>query len=640
MPAAAPGSTLPDIQGLRALAVVLVMAYHAGLPLPGGFTGVDVFFVISGYVIVRLILRESTTGFSLRRFYARRFKRLTPALAITVVVVSVASLLLLSPLGPQQTAGATGLGAMLLVANVAIVATSGDYFDDPSADNPLLNTWSLSVEEQFYLVVPALLALALARGRGRRRAGIVLACLTATSFAAALVGATGVVQGDAAWLLGFYSPLARAWEFGVGGLLAVALTRAPGRTLGLVLSAGGLAMILAGALVIDGASGVPGPITLLPVLGAALVIAGCRSTPHPVSRGLSWAPVVRVGDWSYSLYLWHWPLVVFAVLLLPAAWWIPVAAVLVAFLPAVASYRFVEDPMRAWPLPVTGRRLAALAGTWVAAVLASAGLWFSAHAGVIPPLVTGVRVRYPGDLDGSSTWAPIEEQYSHPCAGGPPMRVAEDGPERATCRQSRPEGPIDVAIMGDSHAWQYYPALAEAFPDQTVAWFDTRGLPVPENAVSLPAIEYLQANPPRLVLLSAWWGKRGAPGDLFTTISAMSVEGSRVVVLDDIPAFPFPPEACVAPPSPLSPPRCDLPRAEALAQRESYQQGLVDAVEWAEGGELATTFEYFCDETVCSMADDGVLMYFNDNHLNLAGSRVVVDRLLRERPDLAETARG
>jgi hypothetical protein len=220
------------------------------------------------------------------------------------------------------------------------------------------------------------------------------------------------------------------------------------------------------------------------------------------------------------------------------------------------------------------------------------------------------------------------------------MRVVEDGPERATCRQSRPEGPIDVAIMGDSHAWQYYPALAEAFPDKTVAWLDTRGLPVPENAVSLPAIEYLQANPPRLVLLSAWWGKRGAPGDLFTTVSALSVEGSRVVLLDDIPSFPFPPEACVAPPSPLSPPRCDQPRADAMAQRDSYQQGLVDAVEWAEGGEILSTFEYFCDDAVCSMADGGVLMYFNDNHLNLAGSRVAVDRLLREHPDLVSTARG
>jgi hypothetical protein len=158
--------------------------------------------------------------------------------------------------------------------------------------------------------------------------------------------------------------------------------------------------------------------------------------------------------------------------------------------------------------------------------------------------------------------------------------------------------------------------------------------------VSLPAIEYLQAHPPRLVLLSAWWGERGAPGDLFTTVSALSVEGSRVVLLDDIPSFPFPPEACVAPPSPLSPPRCDQPRDEALAQRESYEQGLVDAVEWAEGGEILSTFEFFCDDAVCSMADDGVLVYFNDNHLNLAGSRVVVDRLLREHPDLAATARG
>jgi peptidoglycan/LPS O-acetylase OafA/YrhL len=141
----------PDIQGLRAIAVVAVIAYHADLPVPGGFTGVDVFFVISGFVIAGMLQRQWRTrgSVSLREFYWRRFARLTPALALLVSVTVLLAALLLSPLGAQQTTSYTAMGAMLLVANIVITQTTGDYFDAPAATNPLLHTWSLSVEEQF-----------------------------------------------------------------------------------------------------------------------------------------------------------------------------------------------------------------------------------------------------------------------------------------------------------------------------------------------------------------------------------------------------------------------------------------------------------------------------------------------------------
>ena len=141
-----------DVQGLRAVAVLLVIVFHAGLPLPAGFAGVDVFFVISGFVITALILRQlDAGGFSLVEFYVRRIKRLLPALILMLVVVLALSFLLESPLGPQQTTAKTGVGAMLLVANMVILRTSGDYFDAAATTNPLLHMWSLSVEEQFYL---------------------------------------------------------------------------------------------------------------------------------------------------------------------------------------------------------------------------------------------------------------------------------------------------------------------------------------------------------------------------------------------------------------------------------------------------------------------------------------------------------
>jgi peptidoglycan/LPS O-acetylase OafA/YrhL len=152
-----------DVQGLRAVAVFVVVAFHAGLNVPGGFTGVDIFFVISGFVITAMLAREwqSTGTLRFRTFYARRFRRLTPALAVLVLVVVVISALIQSPLGAQQITAETGIGALFLAANIVIANNTGGYFDATAAANPLLNTWSLSVEEQFYLIWPVLAGLCL-----------------------------------------------------------------------------------------------------------------------------------------------------------------------------------------------------------------------------------------------------------------------------------------------------------------------------------------------------------------------------------------------------------------------------------------------------------------------------------------------
>ena len=192
----------------------MVVAFHAGFPVPGGFVGVDVFFVISGYVITNMLQREfSGTGrIQFRAFYLRRFKRLTPALALMVSVVVVLSALILSPLGPQQTSTKTGAGAMLLVANMVIAHTTGGYFDAPAATNSLLHTWSLSVEEQFYLAFPLILVLGwvLARRARPLRSSpmFIVGGVATVSFALALLGSASR-PSSSSWLLGFYSPFTR-----------------------------------------------------------------------------------------------------------------------------------------------------------------------------------------------------------------------------------------------------------------------------------------------------------------------------------------------------------------------------------------------------------------------------------------------
>jgi peptidoglycan/LPS O-acetylase OafA/YrhL len=347
-----------DIQGLRAIAVGVVVAFHAGLPIPGGFVGVDVFFVISGFVITAMLHREWNASGRIRMgtFYLRRFKRLSPALAVMVTLTVLAALVLLPPFGSQQNAAATGLGAMAMVANFVIFATTGGYFDVAAELNPLLHTWSLSVEEQFYLVFPALLLLGWLLARKvrilRRMPIVIVGLFGAASLAAMLLEASGSpISWLPDWLMGFYGPLGRAWEFAVGAALALAAARLRHIPTALATAGGllGAALLIASMWLITSETVFPGPMTLLPVVATLLLILAGSNEANPVSRLLSTRPVTWVGDRSYSWYLWHWPFIVFSALLWPDLPWVLVVAALVSLLPSMASYRWIETPVRLLP---------------------------------------------------------------------------------------------------------------------------------------------------------------------------------------------------------------------------------------------------------------------------------------------------
>ena len=347
-----------DIQGLRAIAVLMVVVFHAGAPVPGGFVGVDVFFVISGFVITAMLHRElaSTGRIAYRQFYLKRFKRLTPALALMLSVTMLISALVLSPLGPQQTAAETALGAMLLVANFVIASTTGGYFDAPAESNPLLNTWSLSVEEQFYLVFPGLIGVGwylARRSRGLKRFSthLIIGGIGICSFTLAVAGSYGLPIPGPSAIVGFYSPLTRAWEFAVGAMLALLLSRRPAYTprLGSVVGVLGAALLILSLWLINDATPFPGTWTLLPVMGTALLLAAGTQAGAVTTRLLVSTPMVKVGDWSYSIYLWHWPFIVFAMYLWPQSDLAAPIAAAVSVLPALASYRWVETPIRSLP---------------------------------------------------------------------------------------------------------------------------------------------------------------------------------------------------------------------------------------------------------------------------------------------------
>jgi peptidoglycan/LPS O-acetylase OafA/YrhL len=343
-----------DIQGLRALAVIAVIADHVLRWPGGGFAGVDVFFVISGFLITGLLLREheATGRISLRGFYANRMRRILPAAVLVLAVTLAAGYALFNQARALSTAW-DALSSLLFVANWRFTATGTDYFAATSTPSVLQHYWSLSVEEQFYLLWPALLIvvlfLATRRARtpdhGRRAVAVLTLAVVAASFGYALWNSA------AAPAEAYFSTLSRAWELGIGALLAVflpTLSRIPAsmRTL---LGWVGLAGIVLSFFVLSTTLPFPGPWAALPVLATALVIAGgAGGQPHlfPLTNPVSG----YLGDISYSLYLWHYPVLVFLSLLLPERT-VPATLLILGTTLAVAavSYSLIEQPMHRSP---------------------------------------------------------------------------------------------------------------------------------------------------------------------------------------------------------------------------------------------------------------------------------------------------
>ena len=451
-----------DIQGLRAVAVLLVVSYHAGLPIPGGFTGVDVFFVISGFVITDLILRShaSTRGFRLRTFYIRRMKRLLPALALMTTITLIVAIWLQSPFGPQRTTALTGLGASFFMANFVIYANTGGYFDAPAEINPLLHTWSLSVEEQFYFVFPALMIIAMAlaarqRWTLRSTAMVVVAMIAALSFISSVALGFGFWQPE--WLASpvnwaFYSSITRAWEFAVGALVALALSgraHSVARGTGSVLVAGGSMVIVGGALLISSDMVFPGFIALVPVLGtAAVIVGGSSSKPPAISRVLSLPLMVWVGALSYSWYLWHWPVIVFTRQIVPDNEIVLLLAGIGSLLPAWLAYRLVENPIRN-SSHITGTK--AIITIALATAVPAATAWF---------VLIGAQRSWGNStiLEMSRQITPIPISFMRGCDFGTPLGQQGD----LDCTWHRGARGTPIYLVGDSQAAQFAEAAIDA----------------------------------------------------------------------------------------------------------------------------------------------------------------------------------
>jgi peptidoglycan/LPS O-acetylase OafA/YrhL len=506
----------PDIDGLRAVSILLVVAFHAFPPaVSGGFVGVDVFFVISGFLITRIIVSELSAGtFSLKRFYARRIRRIFPALICVLIFTYLAGWFVLLPNDFAALGKNIGSGAAFIF-NLTQIRAAG-YFASDASSNPLLHLWSLGIEEQFYIFWPLFIAATFAS----RRFQLAILGVALASFAAnlALVGS---------WPeFAFYSPLSRGWELLAGGLLSVRHMRGGDGTFDNLKSLAGIGLIVGGAALLDQTSSYPGWHALLPVIGAVLLIDAPGSIIN--RRFLSARPMVQLGLISYPLYLWHWPLLSYLSIVRNGS---PnllenLGAVIVAVVLAWATYRFVELPIRNSRYAVRGLAL---------------GMIVVGVTGAGTMLAAGVAFRFPAEVRDIAAISPNDNWgFRYPCflETGDASAFTESCIERGT-------GPL-LFLWGDSTAASLYPGLdkARAKHDFRIAQFTTAACaPVvaPDRRcgeVNNAAINFVRSSRPAVVLMTAMWNKELNLVALHNTITMLREIGvPRIVILGPVPVW-------------------------------------------------------------------------------------------------------
>jgi peptidoglycan/LPS O-acetylase OafA/YrhL len=523
----------PDVDGLRAVAVIPVLFFHTGISLfSGGYTGVDIFFVISGFVITRKLVDDMDAGqYSIASFYVRRIRRIVPALIATILVCYIAALILFLP-DAMLDFSRSVVATALFVSNIYFWRSSG-YFEIQALDRPLLHTWSLSIEEQFYLVIPVALYIALRHFR--KHAGLLFAVAAVGSLA---LSAFVTYRAPTA---NFFLLPTRAWELLIGALL-VLLPLVPMSNLllreGLALV--GLAMIALAIITYSDATPFPGLAALLPTLGAAIIIYTGSNRTTLVGRTLSFKPMVFIGLISYSLYLVHWPMIVFAryALLRDLEGWEIAAFACASLLLAYASFRFVETPFR-HPGPRSARRPLFFA---TGAVLSAVTL-----LGVAGVATVGFRARFPdfrqNQASAEDVWLSgrcfLENQDASAWQGD--LCVRTKGAAR------------NALLWGDSFAAHYLPGLIRnsAHLSRNIVQYTFAGCPPILSYISYarPGCAGFNANVLKVierynidtVVISSRWDQlrqRGLSG-LEETVARLTDAGVTVYVLGQSPMFAF-----------------------------------------------------------------------------------------------------
>lgn len=644
-----------EIQGLRAIAVVSVVVFHVWpWALPGGYVGVDVFFVISGYLITGLLLREieASGRISILQFYERRVRRLVPAATLVLLAIALAI-----PLLPESRWEDTAIeiaASALYIENWRLAWLAVDYLGAENPPSPVQHYWSLSIEEQFYIFWPLLMVAGavLARRMGAGVRGVLLvllALVTAVSFATSLL----LTRSDPAQA--YFVTHTRIWELGIGGLLAIARLPAPRPPMAELLRWGGLLAILVAAVVLSGATAFPGYAALLPTLGcAAVILAGSASVRFSPMRLLAARPAQYVGDISYSAYLWHWPLIVFATVHLDGRMPLHVGLALIAatVLLADLTKRHLEDRFRR-PGTTPPLRVVAAGAASICVCVAAAFAIYGSSA--LRPASNAVAAAgsYPGPaalIDGAAapqvdafmpvevtSWRDLPDAYGNGCHLG--IKETELNP----CRFGPADGPVRVVLAGDSHAANWIPAFEQMAASElwSVETHTKSGCPVLVDALRTAGRTYdecrdwgervlqmIEAEKPDMVVLAMSAGARlddrGAKlGDsLRRTWARIEKTGTRLVLIADTPRHKVKPAECIE-----EDPACASPRAEVMRP-----DPMIAALDGLSTPMLVDMNDALCTAELCPIAIGNVVVWRDAHHLTATYSRMLAPYLAERLP--------
>lgn len=610
-----------DIDGLRGIAVSSVVLFHCGFIrfFPGGFTGVDIFFVISGYLITGLICQDLTHDrFSIVDFYRRRVRRIFPALVPMYVFVLLGSFFVFMPGDTAQTSRNL-ISSILFVSNNYFYSQAG-YFDPFSESNLVLHTWSLSVEEQFYVVFPALLFVS-NTWFGRFRNPFIL-FITLGSFAGSIYAVRA--NPSAAFYLIHY----RCWELLIGGLLSLNLIPTiRSRFSSNVVAACGLVMIGASVLVLNAQAPFPGASALPACLGTAALLHAGASNDTLVSRLLKFGPLRFVGLVSYSFYLWHWPIWVLARQFHEPTGPIDRAIViLISFCVAALSWKFVEQPFRRASQDVSGRKVLVrgFAAMAAVAVVAFAAPSVARNYWAVPDSVEAIANfgRY---------YDPVRSFRADKCfltSSSNSFALFQIHP----CLDISTEKP-NVALIGDSHAAQYYAGLASN-PSINVLQATSSGCkPVGgslgqarcTNLMDFMFDHFLPEHRVDVVILAARWHDSDIPG-LLSVVGKLRDFVPRVVVIGPIIEYDISLPAVLA----QSVYRDD---DTLIAHHRSADVPVLDSEMRQDlrgsGAEYVSVYDAMCPGGACMVRDDeGQPIQFDYGHVTANGSKIVISKML------------
>jgi peptidoglycan/LPS O-acetylase OafA/YrhL len=653
----------PDVEGLRAIAIAIVVLYHYELgPFSGGYVGVDVFFVISGFVITSMLLREREKNqrTSLLDFYARRMRRILPAAALVIVATSIATFIVLGVVQGESTA-ADARSALLFFANFHFAAQRLDYFTSNLSPSPLVHYWSLSIEEQFYFVWPTLLLLGcslIAAVRDRMKLGIILCGIIAASFA------YSVILTSQNQPLAYYSSFTRAWELAMGALVAVAaplVARIP-KMAAAPLSWIGVAGIFIAACTFSSGTAFPGYAVALPVLSTALVIAsGSRLLSSGAELLLGSAPFLWLGALSYSLYLWHWPIWAIASqdlnnqVSIPVRIYLLIAAVVVSY----GSFRLVENPVRRSKYLAARQRLSIAIGLAIIAlslvvvtVVNSSWPTPTAWNGKVPAVSSlneldslltqaSTTSSLPGLVVPLSKIQATEFPSTNGCLVSDTAASAT-GTRPTSCTWGDTRSKTVLVLYGDSQAAMWLPTFdllgkqhhwkVELYARAACRIADLQLWDYPLNGPGIGctlwhnwAVSHINALHPRYIVVAdhALYGNinynrvrysqaQYVQGDL-RTIHMLEHHGTSIVLLGPIPQPSSDPAECLS---------RNSGNIQACSTSRSLATGAVNypsvtALSIVARLPLISTVQWFCTTTSCPTVVNHTVMYFDADHVSV-----------------------